>query len=60
LLCHLIAGTGSAAATIAAPATLALASSASKDEKADQRYRESEHVRTFYRVNRYCAGEAPC
>jgi hypothetical protein len=60
LLCHLVAGTGSAAAMIAAPSTLAPASSPSKDEKPDQRYRESEHVRTFYRVNRYCADGVPC
>jgi hypothetical protein len=48
-------GTG---ATFAAAAAVPLAERAhadteSNDEKRKSRYRESEHVKTFYRVNRY-------
>jgi hypothetical protein len=43
-----------AAVTAAAPlATEALADSETNDEKRKSRYRESEHVKAFYRVNRY-------
>ncbi len=43
-----------AAVTAAAPlATGAMADSETNDEKRKSRYRESEHVKTFYRVNRY-------
>ena len=38
------------------PATLATgahADSETNDEKRKSRYRETEHVKTFYRVNRY-------
>jgi hypothetical protein len=43
-----------AAATAAGPvATEALADSESNDEKRKARYRESDEVKTFYRVNRY-------
>jgi hypothetical protein len=47
-----------AGATLAATAAAPLAQSAhadteSNDEKRKSRYRESEHVKTFYRVNRY-------
>lgn len=43
-----------AAVTAAAPlATEAMADSETNDEKRKSRYRESEHVKAFYRVNRY-------
>ena len=47
-----------AGATVAAAAAGPLASEAradteSNDEKRKSRYRETEHVKTFYRVNRY-------
>ncbi|MDB5604004.1 MAG: hypothetical protein JWP25_904 [Bradyrhizobium sp.] len=43
-----------AAVTAAAPlATEAEADSESYDEKRKPRYKESDHVRAYYRVNRY-------
>ena len=47
-----------AGATVAAAAATPLADEAradteSNDEKRKSRYRETEHVKTFYRVNRY-------
>ena len=47
-----------AGATVAAAAAAPLAQSAhadteSNDEKRKSRYKETEHVKTFYRVNRY-------
>jgi hypothetical protein len=46
-------GTG-AAATAAAPlATEAKADSETNDEKRKSRYKETDHVKAFYRVNRY-------
>jgi hypothetical protein len=47
-----------AGATFAAAAAAPLARSAhadteSNDEKRKSRYKETEHVKTFYRVNRY-------
>jgi hypothetical protein len=43
-----------AAITAAAPlATEAVADSESYDEKRKARYRETEEVKTYYRVNRY-------
>jgi hypothetical protein len=42
------------AATAAAPfATEAVADSESNDEKRKARYRETDEVKTYYRVNRY-------
>jgi hypothetical protein len=42
------------AVTAATPlAAKAVADSETNDEKRKSRYRESEHVKTFYRVNRY-------
>lgn len=46
------AGAGVAVAT-AGVATGAQADSETNDEKRRARYKESEHVKTFYRVNRY-------
>ena len=43
-----------AAVTAAAPlATEAKADSETNDEKRKARYQETDHVKTFYRVNRY-------
>ena len=43
-----------AAATAAAPlATEAVADSESNDEKRKARYKETDEVKTYYRVNRY-------
>ena len=47
-----------AGATVAAAAAVPLADEAradteSNDEKRKARYKETEHVKTFYRVNRY-------
>ena len=47
------AGIGGAAAAAAPLATEAVADSESNDEKRKARYRESESVKTYYRVNRY-------
>ncbi|MEI7805700.1 MAG: twin-arginine translocation signal domain-containing protein [Hyphomicrobiales bacterium] len=45
-------GAGAAVAA-AAPLGEAKADTESNDEKRKTRYKESEHVKTFYRVNRY-------
>jgi hypothetical protein len=45
-------GTGAAAGAIA-PLGRAAADSEKEDEKRKTRYRESEEVKTYYRVNRY-------
>ena len=48
------AGAGAAAAVGAlAPASPAQADSETNDEKRKSRYRESDHVKTYYAVNRY-------
>lgn len=46
---------GLGAAAVAAPVAVpqALADSESNDEKRKARYRESDEVKTYYRVNRY-------
>jgi hypothetical protein len=49
------AGAGVAATAAAAPLSPALADSESNDEKRKARYKETDHVKTFYRVNRYPA-----
>lgn len=47
-------GAGGVAVTAAAPlATEAKADSENNDEKRKARYKETDHVKTFYRVNRY-------
>ncbi|KYK44334.1 MULTISPECIES: twin-arginine translocation signal domain-containing protein [Bradyrhizobium] len=49
-------GTAGVGATLATPLVgSAQADSESNDEKRKARYKESEHVKTFYRVNRYPA-----
>jgi len=47
------AGATAAAAASGPLAGAARADSESNDEKRKARYRETEHVKTFYRVNRY-------
>lgn len=46
-------GAGAAVASAAPLGTKAKADSETSDEKRMSRYRESNHVRTYYRVNRY-------
>jgi hypothetical protein len=46
-------GAGLAATSAAPLATVAKADTETNDEKRKSRYRETEHVKTFYRVNRY-------
>lgn len=48
------AGAGAAAAT-AAPLASGAVAAESDAEKKKARYRETDHVKTFYRVNRYPA-----
>ena len=48
----LATGAGAAAAG-ATPLAAARADSESNDDKRKARYKESEHVKTFYQVNRY-------
>ncbi|MBM3529973.1 MAG: formate dehydrogenase [Alphaproteobacteria bacterium] len=47
------AGAGVAAATATPLATAAKADSESDSQKKKARYKETDHVKTFYRVNRY-------
>ena len=47
------AGAGVAATAAAPLASLAKADSENNDEKRKARYKETDHVKTFYRVNRY-------
>jgi hypothetical protein len=46
-------GIGGAAAVAPPLATEAMADSETDDEKRKARYRETEEVKTYYRVNRY-------
>ena len=46
-------GAGAGAAMAAPLATTAQADTETNDEKRKARYKESDHVKTFYRVNRY-------
>ncbi|GLR94089.1 MULTISPECIES: twin-arginine translocation signal domain-containing protein [Bradyrhizobium] len=49
-------GTAGVGATLATPLVgAAQADSESNDEKRKARYKETDHVKTFYRVNRYPA-----
>jgi hypothetical protein len=47
------AGASAAAASAGPLAGEALADTETNDERRKARYRESEHVKTYYRVNRY-------
>jgi hypothetical protein len=49
------AGAGIAAAGGASLVTAAKADSETSDEKRKARYKETDHVKTFYRVNKYPA-----
>jgi hypothetical protein len=46
-------GVGAAVTATAPLATEALADSESNDEKRKSRYKETDEVKTYYRVNRY-------
>ena len=46
-------GAGAAVAAAAPLATEALADSETNDEKRKARYKETDHVKAYYRVNRY-------
>jgi hypothetical protein len=48
-----VLGAGTAVGAVGSLATEAVADSESNDEKRKPRYRESNEVKTFYRVNRY-------
>jgi hypothetical protein len=48
-------GVGAGVAVAAPVATTTLADSESNDEKRKARYKETDHVRAFYAVNRYPA-----
>jgi hypothetical protein len=53
-LCKVGIGAVGAGATLAAPPiTPAHADSETDDEKRKARYKETDHVKTYYRVNRY-------
>jgi hypothetical protein len=47
------AGAGVAATTAAPLASTAKADTENNDEKRKARYKETDHVKAFYRVNRY-------
>lgn len=47
------AGAGVAATAAALLATMAKADSETDSEKRKARYKETDHVKTYYRVNRY-------
>jgi hypothetical protein len=46
-------GAGATVVAAAPLATEALADTESNDEKRKARYKETDHVKTYYRVNRY-------
>ena len=46
-------GAGAGAAAAAPLVTVAKADSENNDEKRKARYKETDHVKAFYRVNRY-------
>jgi hypothetical protein len=48
-----ILGAGASIAATARISTVAVADSETSDEKRKSRYRESEHIRKFFRANRY-------
>jgi hypothetical protein len=49
----LAAGAGAAAATSAAPLATPAATAETDQDKRKARYKETEHVKAFYRVNKY-------
>ena len=48
-----VLGVGAGAAAAAPLATAAKADSENNDERRKARYKETDHVKAFYRVNRY-------
>lgn len=48
-----VLGAGAGAAAASPLATAAKADSENNDEKRKSRYKESDHVKTYYNVNRY-------
>jgi hypothetical protein len=48
-----VLGVGAGAAATAPLATAAKADNETNDEKRKARYKETDHVKAFYRVNRY-------
>jgi hypothetical protein len=48
-----VLGAGGAVAAAAPLSTQAKADTETNDEKRKARYKETDHVKTFYRVNRY-------
>lgn len=46
-------GAGAAAAVAATPIASSTAAAQTEDPKRKARYRESDHIKTYYRVNRY-------
>jgi hypothetical protein len=48
-----VLGAGTAASAVGSLTTQAAADSETNDEKRKPRYRESDEVKTYYRVNRY-------
>jgi hypothetical protein len=48
-----VGAAGMAATAASVPLAPARADSETEDEKRKPRYRETEHVKTFYKVNRY-------
>jgi hypothetical protein len=53
ILRALATGAGVAAVSVGPLASSAAADTESNDEKRKPRYKESEHVKAYYRVNRY-------
>jgi hypothetical protein len=53
ILRALATGAGVAVASAGPLATTAIADTESSDEKRKPRYKETEHVKAYYRVNRY-------
>jgi len=47
------AGTGAAAAAVGSLTSQACADSESSDERRKSRYKETDHVKAYYRVNKY-------
>jgi hypothetical protein len=48
-----VVGIGTSIAATAPVAAVSVAGAEANEEKRKSRYRKSEHIKTFYRVNRY-------
>ena len=53
ILRAMVTGAGVAAISAGPLATTAAADTENNDEKRKARYKETDHIKTFYRVNRY-------